>query len=92
MCKDACDSFGWEVPKLVFTDDPFRNKKSFHIVFPKLKSTDLILSRNINNEDAQEGNINNNDSLATSPNVVTKEILVTWHFNEICSISSEIKE
>ena len=75
--KDACASFTPEVPKLFFTDDPFGDKKIFHAVFPNLKHTDLIFSRNINNKEDQEVNINNNSVLDTSPNNGTEKILVT---------------
>lgn len=48
-CKDTCRSFGYTLPKLVFTDDPYRDKIFFNEIFPILQDTSNAANRNCTN-------------------------------------------
>ena len=46
--KETCSSHSHALPRLVFTNDSYRNKNFFHTMFPNLQMTLYTASTNFN--------------------------------------------
>ena len=90
--KDMCASFGHALPRLVFTDCPYRNENFFNSMFPNLQDTSHATSNNSAN--ANEIKVENNNINSTLPSVQLSidDCVTSMNYNEISALWSVTKD
>ena len=93
--KDLCASFGYTLPKLVFTDDSHRDKNFFYSMLPTLKDNNFTTNNNNNNNSSNKHASRDitSSNIQTAPTQFSIDnCIYSSNYNQISSISSGIKE
>ena len=91
-CKNSYASFGHALSKLVFTNDPYRDKSFFYNIFPTMQDNNFITTNdNISNEHASR-DINSSNAQTTPTLFSIDNYICSSNYDVISSVSSSIKE